>query len=166
MEQLKAKLKKQGGFTMVELLIVVAIIGILAAVSIPLFNNALERARHGVDAANARSAISMANATAVASLDPEKEFTGAGATNEFYYVVDDEGDHQGVLSTSATNAVKPKCSCGSASHALKVKIVYNKDATDPLDKFDIQTNWQIATDGKVTTSDTAWYHGTGTAVTP
>lgn len=49
------KFKKQGGFTLVEMLIVVAIIAILIAISIPLINNALERAREGTDAANERS---------------------------------------------------------------------------------------------------------------
>lgn len=56
MEKLKAKLKKQGGFTLVEMLIVIAIIAILIAVSIPLVNNALERAKHATDAANERAA--------------------------------------------------------------------------------------------------------------
>lgn len=56
MEKLKAKLKKQGGFTLIEMLIVVAIIAILIAVSIPLVNNALDRARQATDAANERSA--------------------------------------------------------------------------------------------------------------
>lgn len=56
MKNLKAKLRKNGGFTLIEMLIVVAIIAILIAVSIPLVNNALDRARQATDAANERSA--------------------------------------------------------------------------------------------------------------
>lgn len=55
MKNLKAKLNKQGGFTLIEMLIVVAIIAILIAVSIPLVNSSLERARESTDAANERS---------------------------------------------------------------------------------------------------------------
>lgn len=55
MEKLKHKLKGHGGFTLIEMLIVVAIIAILIAVSIPLVNTALERAREATDAANERS---------------------------------------------------------------------------------------------------------------
>ena len=50
------KMKKQGGFTLVEMLIVVAIIAILIAVSIPMVTGALDRARQATDAANVRAA--------------------------------------------------------------------------------------------------------------
>lgn len=56
MKNLKAKLRKNGGFTLIEMLIVVAIIAILIAVSIPLVSSALERARLATDAANERAA--------------------------------------------------------------------------------------------------------------
>lgn len=54
-EKLNAKLSKNGGFTLIEMLIVVAIIAILVAVSIPLVSSALEKAREATDAANERA---------------------------------------------------------------------------------------------------------------
>ena len=44
------------GFTLAELLIVVAIIGVLVAVSIPIFTTQLEKSREATDLANVRSA--------------------------------------------------------------------------------------------------------------
>lgn len=55
-EKLNAKLSKNGGFTLVEMLIVVAIIAILVAVSIPLVGSAMENARQATDSANERAA--------------------------------------------------------------------------------------------------------------
>lgn len=166
MKTLKEKIKKQGGFTMVEMLIVVAIIAILMAVSIPMFNNALEKARHGVDAANRRSAISLANAEAIASLDPATEFKNSKI---YFYIVDETGDKQGALveadaggakpaTISNDVLVRPKCTeqAEGDKKALRVKITYNPTARkdSPLDVFQITTNWTIDDNtGHVTSED-------------
>ena len=50
------KIKNQKGFTLMEMLIVVAIIAILVAIAIPTFNNSLNKARVATDAANLRAA--------------------------------------------------------------------------------------------------------------
>ena len=51
---------RRKGFTLAELLIVVAIIGVLVAVSIPIFNEQLKKARIATDNANMRSAKAAA----------------------------------------------------------------------------------------------------------
>ena len=48
--------KRTEGFTLAELLIVVAIIGVLVAVSIPIFTSQLEKSKQATDLANMRSA--------------------------------------------------------------------------------------------------------------
>lgn len=161
MSNLKAKLKKQGGFTMVELLIVVAIIGILAAVSIPMFNNALEKARHGVDAANIRDAVSLGNAEIIASLDPKVEFgkevngNGGKGVQTYTYVVNNESadpnEHQGYLASGAdvTGGVTVQCTGTNAPEdSLQVKIFYDPGAGDGKE-YQVCANWKINTDGHI-----------------
>lgn len=128
MEQLKAKLKKQGGFTMVELLIVVAIIAILVAVSIPMLNSALEKSRHAVDQANVRDAIALASIEYVTS--PE-DFDSTTATEYTYYV---DANHQGYLVKTGETApdgdepATPKCTCGIIGNDVPLTVTIKAPA--------------------------------------
>lgn len=54
------KLRNNEGFTLAELLIVVAIIAVLVAVSIPIFTRQLEKSREATDRANQRAAKAAA----------------------------------------------------------------------------------------------------------
>ena len=57
--------KNEKGFTLAELLIVVAIIGVLVAISIPIFTSQLEKSREAVDEANLRNAYAELSAAAI-----------------------------------------------------------------------------------------------------
>ncbi len=59
-KNLKNRLKSQKGFTLMEMLVVVAIIVILIAVSIPTFSGQMNKAKEATDAANERAAKAAA----------------------------------------------------------------------------------------------------------
>ena len=50
------KLTNKKGFTLMEMLIVVAIIAVLVAIAIPVFNGALTKSKEAADVANIRAA--------------------------------------------------------------------------------------------------------------
>jgi len=70
--------RRKDGFTLAELLVVVAIIGILVAVSIPIFSSQTTKAKAATDMANVRAA----KAAAVA------EYLSSGASGEATYYYD------------------------------------------------------------------------------
>ncbi len=80
MKKLMNKMNERKGFTLAELLIVVAIIAVLVAVAIPVFTTQLEKSREATDVANLRSAY----AEAVADLMTNG--TSSGAASDSYNV--------------------------------------------------------------------------------
>ena len=133
MNNLKAKLKKQGGFTLVEMLIVVAIIAILIAVSIPMVTSALERAHHAVDQANIRDAAALGAIEYLTNEDVAK----ATSDTVYDYVVNDA--HQGKLVTTGTtetgyHTITPSCTCSTFATDDILKVTITSDG-------DVSTNW-------------------------
>jgi prepilin-type N-terminal cleavage/methylation domain-containing protein len=61
--------KEKKGFTLAELLIVVAIIAVLVAISIPIFTAQLEKSREATDIANLRAAYAAGTAEALTQSD-------------------------------------------------------------------------------------------------
>lgn len=80
---MKKRLQNEKGFTLAELLIVVAIIAVLVAISIPIFTSQLEKSRDAVTVANIRSAYAMAQ---VAYLSKQPD-----AINNVAYTANDDG---------------------------------------------------------------------------
>ena len=68
------KLNKKG-FTLAELLVVVAIIGVLVAISIPIFTGQLEKSRDAVSVANMRAAYAQVQTCVLAGSDGQTDVT-------------------------------------------------------------------------------------------
>ncbi len=69
--------KNKKGFTLAELLIVVAIIAVLVAIAIPVFNNMLEKSREAYDIYTMRQAASAAIELFYAGVRDEESATAA-----------------------------------------------------------------------------------------
>jgi len=92
----KARDKK--GFTLMEMLIVVAIIAILIAIAIPTFTSQLNKAKAATDQANVRSAYAVMQTCKLLEEDPTG--TALSTTTTWYMQKD------GTFATSTDNAYK------------------------------------------------------------
>ncbi len=125
MNNLKAKLKKQGGFTLIEMLIVVAIITILIAVSIPMIAESLERARDATDSANERSAMAVA---IIKSATTENLSTIKGKTFA-YEIKNTEGQLVADVTTPTDGMKYGQCSDHAGEY---IKIAYDNDDVNKI----------------------------------
>ena len=111
------KLTNKKGFTLMEMLIVVAIIAILVAIAIPTFNGALNKARASTDLANIRSGYASAQIAALTDTE-----TGT------FYLLNDGGVEK--ADKAPSNAYKCQgASTGIASAQVggKYTVTWTKD---------------------------------------
>ncbi|MGI6057503.1 MAG: pilin [Bilifractor sp.] len=95
--------KNKKGFTLAELLIVVAIIAVLVAISIPIFTAQLKKARLAANKANARAALSAAMAEFIDAPEEDKATTIADKDQHMYFRYDiatGQCTYKGVSNTS------------------------------------------------------------------
>ena len=72
------KIKSKKGFTLAELLIVVAIIAVLVAIAVPVFVSALDNAKEGVFNANVRSLKGLAVTEILTHQNKQETILGEG----------------------------------------------------------------------------------------
>jgi len=119
--------KNNKGFTLAELLIVVAIIAVLVAIAVPVFTTQLERSREATDLSNIRSAYAEAVA----------EYLATGASSE----------------QSATATVQQKSAgwqMGDAQAVLHTRIDGSESIVSITAKTTGTYTVKVAADGKVT----------------
>lgn len=94
-EILRGKRKDKKGFTLMEMLIVVAIIAVLVAIAVPTFNSSLKAAKKSADDASIKTAYTeyILFKTGTGAVDKAPEFTGDtikfadGSTYKLQYYV-------------------------------------------------------------------------------
>lgn len=75
MKQMIQRMREEkGGFTLAELLVVVAIVAVLVAIAIPVFTSSLDKANAQTDAANIRAGYASAS-VALLDTDPTSDHT-------------------------------------------------------------------------------------------
>lgn len=129
--------KNEKGFTLMEMLIVVAIIAVLVAIAIPTFNSSLNRAKTATDAANIRAGYATVMMTLLqADTGDTTNKIDAGTA---YYLQKDGT----VAATGTANVYK----CQGKNEATGIDVAGSSVAWD---KDNYVTYTYDATSGKVT----------------
>lgn len=147
MKGLREKFRKHEGFTLIEMLIVVAIIAILIAIAIPMVNKALEQAREATDQANERSALGLAYVDVMADPKNSVLLATSNTSHVAYYVVSNNKGELKPAGTGATGYGKGTTAgdidADNVNKIIKVTYHPEKDTnTDPkFEAGDVTAEW-------------------------
>ena len=108
------KIHSKKGFTLAELLIVVAIIAVLTAIAIPVFSSQLDKAKLATGTANVRSAYAEYVADCMSATTPV-EPSVTGFTGSAAYTGADLSDCTVNVTATAVTVTSPKGSTNSFS---------------------------------------------------
>lgn len=111
------------GFTLAELLIVVAIIAVLVAIAIPVFTSQLEKSREAVDAANIRAKYAELMSSVV---------TGDYKTTDTYEVTLEQKQDEWQTAELKTNLAKIMTLTNEPKSGKKVTLAYDSTKTGAL----------------------------------
>ncbi len=105
------KIKNSKGFTLMEMLIVVAIIAVLVAIAIPTFTTSLNKARVATDEANIRSGYASVMAEILTNQISDDTNAGNAANATYTLLVDGSVRKEGdTTNTGVAYATKGKLS--------------------------------------------------------
>ncbi|WP_312636657.1 prepilin-type N-terminal cleavage/methylation domain-containing protein [Oscillibacter sp.] len=128
-QSLKAKKNSKKGFTLMEMLIVVAIIGVLVAISIPVFTAKLTDARKAADDANMRTAKAV-YAVYQLNASSSSDDSGLGSGGPYYFNAS-TGKFQ-TTGTDASGAYKAQSEDGTARGVGNVIKVDTSSTNGPV----------------------------------
>jgi prepilin-type N-terminal cleavage/methylation domain-containing protein len=116
---MKNRLLRKSGFTLVEIMIVVAIIGLLAAIAIPNFVKARSASQKSACIANLKQ---IGGATSTWAMEKKKNNSDTPVASDLYgadaYIRDEPGCPGGGSYTLTAVDTKPLCSLSTLGHTL------------------------------------------------